>query len=401
MLFAVFFCLIAIPNHLCFKTYCYDLGLYTKAAYDYAHLHVCDSSIAAYNPICILADHFDLWLVLLAPLVLLAGSYALIFAQIVMAIVGAVGMYKLILLYNPTHRTVAYLAMISTLCFFGLWQAIAFDYHSNMCAAMLLPWLLWAVKKRRWAWMATFTLLICIAKETEALWLIFVFAALLIDYWKQPATRRWLLGAMAFSIVYLITITQFVMPSLPGSQNANGWWRYNYMGNNIKDITLWSISHPWQLIQNFFTDFTSVPSSHMGPLKRHCLILLLASGMILLPLKPNYLLMIIPPLMLKWLSKDAGFWGVTFHYNVEFGPIITAGAFIVISRVKKRNQRLISASVLTLCTLLCALHTCVAQEPHSRTENVCVWNKQHYSNPNLYCQSVRRIISLIPPQASV
>ena len=70
----VLYCLISLVNHYLFKTYTLDLGLYTHAMYDYVHFRIDDCSMFKAVPHSILADHFDLYRMLLSPLVLVFGS---------------------------------------------------------------------------------------------------------------------------------------------------------------------------------------------------------------------------------------------------------------------------------------------------------------------------------------
>ena len=71
----VLYALISLVNHYLFKTYALDLGLYTHAMYDYVHFRIDDCSMFKAVPHSILADHFDLYLILLSPLVYVFGSW--------------------------------------------------------------------------------------------------------------------------------------------------------------------------------------------------------------------------------------------------------------------------------------------------------------------------------------
>ena len=70
----VLYCLISLVNHYLFKTYTLDLGLYTHALYDYAHFRLSDCSMFKPVPQNLLSDHFDLYLMLLSPLVYIFGT---------------------------------------------------------------------------------------------------------------------------------------------------------------------------------------------------------------------------------------------------------------------------------------------------------------------------------------
>ena len=92
----VLYCLISLVNHYLFKTYSLDLGFYTHIMYDYAHFRIDDYFIFSRAPRCVLSDHFDLYLMLLSPLIYVFGSYTLLIVQIAGVLLGGWGVYKYI-----------------------------------------------------------------------------------------------------------------------------------------------------------------------------------------------------------------------------------------------------------------------------------------------------------------
>ena len=123
----VLYCLISLVNHYLFKTYTLDLGLYTHAMYDYAHFRIDDCSMFKDARQSILSDHFDLYLMLLSPLVYVFGTYTLLIVQIIGILLGGWGIYKLIGLYTddrwmPLHWLPCLLCCLSAIkrtCRFG------------------------------------------------------------------------------------------------------------------------------------------------------------------------------------------------------------------------------------------------------------------------------------------
>ena len=110
----VLYALISLVNHYLFKTYALDLGLYTHAMYDYAHFRVDDCSMFKAVPQSILSDHFDLYLVILSPLIYVFGSYTLLIVQIAAVLLGGWGVYKLIGLYTED----GWMPVLATTVFF-------------------------------------------------------------------------------------------------------------------------------------------------------------------------------------------------------------------------------------------------------------------------------------------
>ena len=350
VLFGVLYGLLSFGNHIMFRTYGLDLGLYTHALNDYAHLRGSDCSFFLWEPSHLLADHFDLYLVLLSPLVYLFGGYTLLIVQLAAVLAGLLGMYRLARLYTESP-VLPVVAMLLLGCCFGMWHALSFDYHSNVVSASLLPWLLYCVKRRQTWGVVLLSAAMSIAKETSALWVVFVLLALLWDERRDRHMRRLLALTAAGCMVYFLTIGLWVMPSLD-SGGSRGFWRYSWMGSGVGDMVRWLLTHPLEAVRDLFVDFT--PAGDKGNLKAEFFICALLSGGLLILFKPNYLLMLVPPLAMKMLSCDTGFWGVTFHYNIEICAVIAVASVVVLSRLEHRKTMkwvAAGAVLLTLCTL--------------------------------------------------
>ncbi|MBD79048.1 MAG: hypothetical protein CL840_09030 [Crocinitomicaceae bacterium] len=94
LVFGAIYCLISLTNHYNFRTSALDLGLYTNALYDYVHFQWNDSSVFKMYNENLLADHFDLYLILFSPLSLLFGTYTLLVVQIIALLIGGIGAYR-------------------------------------------------------------------------------------------------------------------------------------------------------------------------------------------------------------------------------------------------------------------------------------------------------------------
>ena len=85
-------------------------------------------------------------------------------------------------------------------------------------------------------------------------------------------------------------------------------------------MAIWLITHPLQALQNLFVDFMS--NADRSILKREFYICALCSGMFFALLKPNYLLMIIPPLFLKMYAQvPEAFWGINCQHRDLYGSM--------------------------------------------------------------------------------
>ena len=392
----VLYALISFVNHYLFKTYALDLGLYTNALYDYAHFRAADCSMFKPVQASLLSDHFDLYLMLLSPLVYVFGSYTLLIVQIAAVLLGGWGIYKLIRLYTDDNW-LPILAAATLFFSFGIIHAIAFDYHSNVLTAMMLPWLMYFLKQKRYGLATLFVVLFVIGKENMSLWLFFVAIALMWDYRKDKKTLWYLTGYAVFSIAYFFVINMVVMPKLGGS--GGGFARYAYLGDNYAEIAKNLISHPWEAIQILFTNTLGKP--HYDGIKAEFYLCALATGMLLTLLKPNYLLMLLPLIAQKMLASDSLFWGISFQYSVEFMPVLVISAFLVIIKLKKRLPRWVLACALLLSTLLTTFYTVGVPKSLILVDQLCVYQGRHYEQKEFDTRYARQLIDQIPNDASV
>ena len=392
----VLYALISFVNHYFFKTYALDLGLYTNALYDYVHFRAADCSIFKRIPMNLLSDHFDLYLMLLSPLVYVFGSYTLLVVQIAAVLLGGWGIYKLIGLYTD-NEWLPLLAMATLFCSFGVIHPIAFDYHSNVLTAMMLPWLLYFLKQKKYGLATLFVVLFVIGKENMSLWLFFITIGLMWDYRKEKKTLWYLGGYAVFALAYFFVINMVVMPRLGGT--GGGFARYAYLGDNYADIAKNLISHPLQAIQILFTNTSGKP--HYDGIKTEFYLCALATGMLLTLLKPNYFLMLLPLIGQKMLASDRLFWGISFQYSVEFMPVLVISAFLVIIKLKKQVPQLVVASALLLSTLLTTFYTVGVPKSLILVDQLCVYQGRHYEQKEFDVQYARQLIKQIPDDASV
>ena len=181
IIFGVLYSLISLVNHYNFRTYALDLGAYTNALYDYIHFQWNDSSVFKETEENLLADHFDLYLIIFSPLSLIFKSYTLLIIQIFSILSGGIGIYKYFTLFSK-NGNIRIFATIYFYSFFGVFSAVSCDYHSNVVAASLLPWFFYFLKKERLIAASLMLLFIVISKENISLWLAFICIGLMPNY---------------------------------------------------------------------------------------------------------------------------------------------------------------------------------------------------------------------------
>lgn len=390
----VLYCLISLVNHYLFKTYALDLGLYTHFMYEYAHFRRADLFMMDMAPQSALSAHFDLYLILLSPLVYVFGSYTLLVIQIAAVLFGGYGVYKLILLYTDDDL-LPLLAVASFFFSFGVIHALSYDYHSNVVSAMMLPWMLYCLKKGRFIGASVFAVLLVIGKESLSLWLFFIALGLMWDYRKDKKTLWYLLGCSVFALVYFVVINMVVMPRI----GARGIMRYEYLGDNYAEIAKNLILNPGETLRILFNNTSTL--TRFDGVKGEFYLCALASGMLLTLLKPNYLLMLIPLIAQKMLASNAVFWGVSFQYSIEFVPVLVVSSFLVILKLKKRGWRMALGLALLLSTVLTTFYTIGVPKSKVWLDHICVYQGRHYEQKRFDVDYARQLIEMVPSEASV
>jgi len=102
--FGLLYALISLVNHYTFRTYALDLGLYTNALYDYAHLQWNDSTVFKEVAVNLLSDHFDLYLIIFSPFGFIFQTYTLLIIQIIFVLIGGIGVYQYLMFTNNNSR---------------------------------------------------------------------------------------------------------------------------------------------------------------------------------------------------------------------------------------------------------------------------------------------------------
>lgn len=390
------YALISLVNHYLFRTYALDLGFYTHIMYDYAHFKVDDYFMFNRASLNVLSDHFDLYLLILSPLVHVFGSQTLLLVQIAGVLLGGWGVFKLFRLYT-NDGWIPVLASATLLASFGIIHAFSFDYHSNVLAAMMLPWLLYYLKKRQFGLSTLFAVVFVIGKENMSLWLFFIALGLLWDYRKDKKAVGYLSGYAIFALAYFFLINMVVMPSLGDA--GGGFKRYAWLGNNYLDIAKNLIIQPGKTIRILFTN-TSGWYGFDG-IKAEFYCCALASGMLLTLLKPNYLLMLVPLIAQKMLASDHVFWGISLQYSVEFVPVLVISSFLVILKLKQQRWRYAMSSILLLSVLLTTFYTITNPKDKIHRERLCVYLKEHYRQDDFEHRYARHLMKQIPDDAYV
>lgn len=395
-LFAVIYSLIAFVNHHLFKTFALDLGVYTNALYDYGHFQFNDKGVFKSMPENLLSDHFDLYLMILAPFGWIFGEYTLQLFQILSILLGGLGVYHTVL-KRFSNPNLALWAILSFLLSFSIYAALSFDYHSNVPAAMFVPWLFYFAETKQVKWMVFTMVLICLGKESESFWMVFVSIGLAILYRKESSLRNAMLLMSLFSMVYFLLIIKIVMPSMANSGSYDHY-KFHALGEDYFSAFKFVLSSPLEFIKILLSNHSGRPE--YDHVKTEFYVFALLSGGLIFIFRPAFLLMIAPLLVMKMCYDDPAAWSIDTHYSIEFAPILILGAFYVIGDISNRKIR-ISFNLALLIGLGIStfryMDSTVYWHDYSR---VRIYQKSHYVK-NYDVGIVHNQIDLIPKEAIV
>lgn len=394
ILFGLIYSSISLVNHYFFRTYALDLGAYTNALYDYVRFQLNDSGTFKSVGENLLADHFDLYLIIFSPLSLVFGTYTLLIVQIASILIGGVGVFAYFK-QSGNYSNIPIFASLYFFTFFGVFSALSFDYHSNTVAAALVPWLFYFIKKEKLLFSFIALLGIIISKENVSLWLAFITIGLAFEYRKQPRVRNSLALASIFSIVYFLAITVYVMPAL-SNNSAYPHFHYSYLGNNFSEAISHLILNPIDSIKVLFINHNNSPFGDNVKLELHLLVLL--SGLPILVKKPQYLFMLLPIYFQKLFHDNSAMWGIGGQYSIEFAPIMTIGVFSVLAELGSETKAKFAGVILTIlsvCVTVRSLDNTVLFTDKARSR---FYQSKHYRK-SYDVAIVHQQLNALPPDA--
>jgi uncharacterized membrane protein len=394
--FAIIYSLISLINHYNFRTYALDLGLYTNALYDYIHFKWNDSCVFKVISENLLADHFDLYLIIFSPLSLIFGSYTLLIVQITAILIGGIGVYKYFSIIQ-SNNNLSLFATIYFYLFFGIFSAVSYDYHSNVIAAMIVPWFFYYFRLKNYACTFILLLLLLVSKENISLWILFICLGLLFDYRKDKKAIRYLLVFASISIIYFLLVTYVVMPSI-SNNGTYPHFHYSALGNNSYEALKYLISHPIECIKMLFINHINHPSGNYVKLELHTFLLI--SGLFMLCFKPNYLIMLIPIYFQKLFHDNYIIWSIDAQYSIEFAPILTIGVFSVISKYKKRYLVNTLSAIVLIGTLISTIRTMDNTVVYTNKSKIRIYQPRHYKR-NYNVKLIHKYINKIPQNAII
>lgn len=297
-------------------TLSWDLGLFTEAVKQYAHLHapIVDARAPGFD---LLGEHFHPILALLAPFFALAPTpvtllvaQALLFA---LSVVPVTSIARERLGSRPGYAVgAAYGAS------FGVVQAVDFDFHELAFAAPLIAVALLALLRDRSRLLVGACVGLLCTKEEFG---VTVVLPLGLAWALRDRTR--LRRRMPLAVLGLAASLLQIWVLIPALSPDHG---YGF-------LTLADASGSRGNAVGLAELFTGLGAKAQ-------LLLLLGLVTAFTALYSPLVLLAVPDLLMRFASSDTYYWGTAFHYNAVLMPILFIAAVDGIARARARDGRI-------------------------------------------------------------
>ncbi len=319
---------VSLTNHYLFRTYALDLGMFNHTLFQISQLQIpqftlgIDGLVVPY-----LADHFSPIVFLLTPFYVVLGDSALLWIQVSSIALFTVYLYKTARHFGINGYISTLLTLLPLVCW-ALLASLSFDFHTNVLAAMMVLPMIYSILRQNILGFLLWFTLILLCKENMSLWLVFLLTGMCFAF-KSDLNKRFvrlLLWLSLFSLIYFITVTTWIMPSLHPSGTNIQLNKYVGADGGLSGVIIHCLSDPLAALQLVYRS----PDGELSADKINFLILLLGSGGLLWFSHSVLLWMMIPILAQKFLSLNGGFWGIEAQYSIEIVPIIGFGLILFI-----------------------------------------------------------------------
>ncbi len=278
----------------------WDLGIFTQilqryAAFEAPIVHIKGTG---YN---IMGDHFHPILALLTPIfAVFPSAYTLMVLQAIL--LGISAFFVALAARHLAGPATGWLIGLAHAFGWGVQAAAAVQFHEVAVGAPILAIGLWLLVRERWVAATVWLGLLVFVKEDLGM-TVFVFGALVA--WRSG---RWLLGGglALWGIVWFFVTLRVILPAF-----------------NIRDQ--YDYGHLLDLGAVLANPFGTAGEILTNEQKMLTVFMLLASTMLLL-VRSNLALALLPTLAWRFLSTLHGHWGPTWHYSLMLMPIAFVAA---------------------------------------------------------------------------
>jgi len=255
-------------------------------------------------------------------------------------------------------------AAFAYLSFYGIQNAIAFDFHPIVLASTPLAWLFWFYEKRQFK-LFWITILLFIGLQENLFLLASALGVFLILRYRD-FKRGAFLAVVSLSLFFLVILV--VIPSF-------GQAPFTYLPTHLRTLTIGGA------VKMFFSPFSKIQVMLVTPL---------AFG--LLPfLSPAAWIMLLEEYLQRFVGTPISTrWSLGFQYNAILAPIV---AFAAIEAIQKHflNKKWLAAGLILGGMLTTQIFTAPSLNDLSQGE--------FYDFSKT--KNAKEVLTALPPEASV
>jgi uncharacterized membrane protein len=321
MIAAAVYLTFSLTRHHNFGSGSWDLGCYNHNIWLMGHAKPLVSTVL--GEVNFIGDHFVPILFLFAPLSWFDWTGALLFVQAI-AIAAVVWPIRQLAIARGLGMWTQLSIGIAFLFSVGTQSMINFDFHEIVLVPLGLMMALWALASRRRHIFLLFTCIVFLSKESA---ILYAGALGLYALFFSDNSRRLGLGVALFCGGSFLLVVGWLQPMLldGGPQGMIHLARFSTFGDSMSEALINMMLNPGKVLAYFFT-----------PEKKLSTLLITFGGFGFLPfLVPEAWLLMMPNLMVRFLSDKTEMWGLGFHYSIV---LVTLCAYATLVGIERANR---------------------------------------------------------------
>jgi len=366
----------AAYRHAVFRSSAFDLGIFDQALWLLSRGEGAYVSLMGMN---IFSDHGAFILYPVSFLYRIAASpYVLLALQSMALSLGMIPILQVAQacsLSRPQQLCAAGIYMLHP----AIFSANLFDFHPETLGVPLLPLLMLFAQQRRYGLLVLVAALVMSCKEVLALTVSAMGVVMIVR-----GQRAIGLLLCATALAWFVTVTQVIMPGLPGGAAPNAFARYAYLGASLGEKAATILLRPWVALE------------HVSPLDLGLYLAALAAPCFWVFTRSSVALLIAcaPTIVLNALSTNDFQRSLRFQYSLPLVPIFALMA-IETFRSGKRLLWDWSAGRAAAFAAVALIVPLVARNAYRFGAYPVRWSADGPVEP------LRDAVSRVPPDASV
>lgn len=361
LVFSIVYSVYSVVRHLRIESYIFDLGYYDQLIWLVSRFKPLFSTPIWAHP---WTDHFSPSIFLLVPLYWFGGgAKTLVTFQAVFACLGAYPIYRLSL-KKTNHLAFSLVLAFAYLIYYGLQNAVDFDFHAVTLGPTLLAFILWFYeeKKFKFFWL---TLAIFVGLQENFFILSAALGLFLIVKYKD--FKR---GAL-ITVGSLIVVSLLLFVVIPKFFGQN----YSYLPEHLKHPNL-----------AFLLQMLYIPSS-----KIDVVVYSFAAFGGLALLSPVFFILLAEEFLGRFIgTTNSNWWILGFHYNAILAPVMAFAAIEGTAKFLKKKE-VVAIILLLVGVFLSQLRV--------RTDIYKLFNRSFYDLSKT--RNAYEVMKMIPPKVSV